>query len=37
MDPLLKKIITAAGVSGYESEITKIMYEEFKKLTKEVD
>ena len=37
MDPLLKKIINAAGVSGYESEITKIMYEEFKKITKEVE
>lgn len=37
MDPLLKKIIIAAGVSGYESEITKIMYEEFKKITKEVE
>lgn len=37
MDPLLKKIITAAGVSGYEGEITKIMHDEFKKITKEVE
>ncbi|MCK9613912.1 MAG: M42 family metallopeptidase [Candidatus Omnitrophica bacterium] len=37
MDPLLKKVINAAGVSGYESEITKIMYDEFKKITKEVE
>ena len=37
MDPLLKKIINAAGVSGYESEITKIMYDEFRKITKEVE
>ncbi|MDD5432120.1 MAG: M42 family metallopeptidase [Candidatus Omnitrophica bacterium] len=31
MDPLLKKIIDAAGVSGYEKEITAIMQSEFKK------
>lgn len=37
MDPLLKKIINAAGVSGYETEIAKIMYTEFKKSVKEVD
>ena len=32
MDQLLKKIINAAGVSGYESEITKIMHDEFRKI-----
>ena len=31
MDPLLKKIIEAAGVSGYEKEIAKIMHDELKK------
>jgi tetrahedral aminopeptidase len=31
MDPLLKKIILAAGVSGYESEIAAIMKQELKK------
>jgi len=36
MDALLKKIITASGVSGYESEIAKIMYEELKKSCDEV-
>ncbi len=32
MDSLLKKILDAAGVSGYEHEITKIMYSELKKV-----
>lgn len=31
MDPLLKKILEAAGVSGYEKEIAKIMHDELKK------
>ena len=31
MDLLLKKIIEAPGVSGYESEIAKIMHDEFEK------
>ena len=36
MDGLLKKIIEAAGISGYESQIAKIMQEEFKKSCDEV-
>jgi endoglucanase len=36
MDELLKKIINAAGVSGYESEIAGIMHNEFKKVCDEV-
>lgn len=31
MDALLKKIIEAAGISGYESDIAEIMHEELKK------
>jgi len=31
MDILLKKIIEAPGISGYESQIAKIMHDEFKK------
>ncbi|MDO8525693.1 MAG: M42 family metallopeptidase [Candidatus Omnitrophota bacterium] len=31
MEPLLKRILEAAGISGYESEIAKIMYDELKK------
>ncbi|MBI4982330.1 MAG: M42 family metallopeptidase [Candidatus Omnitrophica bacterium] len=36
MDILLKKIIEAAGIPGYESEIAKIMHAEFKKTCSEV-
>jgi endoglucanase len=36
MDPLLKKILEAPGISGYESEIAKIMQGEFKKSCDEV-
>ncbi|MDD5427637.1 MAG: M42 family metallopeptidase [Candidatus Omnitrophica bacterium] len=31
MDQLLKKVIDAAGISGYEGEIAKIMHDELKK------
>lgn len=31
MDPLLKKIIEAAGISGYEKEVARIMHDEFKR------
>jgi len=31
MDPLLKKIVEAAGISGYEKEIAGIMFSELKK------
>jgi len=31
MDSLLRKLIETAGISGYESEIAKIMYSELKK------
>jgi len=31
MDELLKKILNAAGVSGYESQIARIMHSEFKR------
>ncbi len=33
MDSLLKKIIEAAGISGYEGEIARIMHDELKKIT----
>lgn len=36
MDNLLKKILEASGVSGYEKEITKIMYDELKKISQDV-
>lgn len=36
MDALLKKLIEAAGVSGYESEISDLMKQELKKRTSEV-
>lgn len=36
MDSLLKKIIEAAGVSGYESEIAGIMRQELKKTSDEI-
>lgn len=36
MDALLRKILNAAGVPGYESEIAKIMYEELQKLCPDV-
>lgn len=36
MDALLKKIITAAGVSGYESEVSRIMHDELKKVSDSV-
>ena len=36
MDPLLKKIIEAAGISGYEKEIAHIMCSELKKSCDEV-
>ena len=36
MDPLLKKIIEAAGISGYEKEIAGIMFTELKKSCDEV-
>ena len=36
MDALLKKIIEAAGIPGYESQIAKIMYDEFKKICDDV-
>jgi len=36
MDALLKKIITAAGVSGYEAEISKIMHDELKNVADSV-
>lgn len=37
MDALLKKILDASGVSGYEHEITKIMFAELKKVCDEVE
>ena len=37
MDLLLKKILEASGIAGYENEIAQIMYEEFKKITDEVE
>ncbi|MFH0827749.1 MAG: M42 family peptidase, partial [Candidatus Omnitrophota bacterium] len=36
MDPLLKKILDAAGVSGYEKEIAEIMKQELKKSCSDV-
>lgn len=36
MDALLKKIIEAAGIPGYEGEIAKIMHDELKKVCDEV-
>lgn len=36
MDSLLKKIIESAGISGYESEVAGIMFNEFKKISKDV-
>jgi endoglucanase len=36
MDLLLKKIIEAAGIAGYESAVAKIMSEEFKKTCDDV-
>ncbi len=32
MDSLLKKILDASGVSGYEKEIAEIMKQELKKI-----
>lgn len=37
MDPLLKKILDATGISGYEGEIAKIMASELKKSCDSVD
>ncbi len=37
MDPLLKKIMDAAGVSGYEKEISEVMYQELKKRCDKVE
>ncbi|MFA6358523.1 MAG: M42 family metallopeptidase [Candidatus Omnitrophota bacterium] len=37
MDALLKKVLEAPGISGYESRIAKIMYDEFKKSCDEVE
>jgi len=37
MEPLLKKILEASGVSGYESEISEIMYNEFKRASCDVE
>lgn len=36
MDALLKKIIEAAGIPGYESQIAKIMHDAFKKICDDV-
>ena len=36
MDQLLKKILEAPGIPGYESEIARIMQSEFKKSCDEV-
>ena len=36
MDPLLKKILEASGIPGYESEIAKIMKDELKKKDNEL-
>ena len=36
MDTLLKKILEAPGISGYESQIAKIIYDELKKSCTEV-
>ena len=37
MDTLLKKILEAPGIPGYESQIAKIMYDELKKTCDEVE
>jgi tetrahedral aminopeptidase len=37
MDPLLKKILEASGISGYEKEIAAIMKEELKKVCDSVE
>ena len=37
MDPLLKKILETAGISGYEKEIASVMCEELKKSCDEVN
>lgn len=37
MDALLKKILEAPGIPGYESQIAKIMYDELKKTCDEVE
>jgi endoglucanase len=37
MDALLKKILDAAGVSGYEKEIAELMRSELKKRCDEVE
>ncbi|MFA5101113.1 MAG: M42 family metallopeptidase [Candidatus Omnitrophota bacterium] len=37
MDPLLKKILEASGISGYEKEIAKIMKDELKKVCDAVE
>src|SRR3989338_440637 len=36
MNDLLRAIINAAGVPGYENEIAKILYDELKKTCREV-
>ncbi|MCM8787339.1 MAG: M42 family metallopeptidase [Candidatus Omnitrophica bacterium] len=36
MDDLLKKLLDSAGVSGYEKEVSNIMYKELKKVSDEV-
>jgi len=36
MDALLKKILEAPGIPGYESQIAKIMHDELKKTCDEV-
>ena len=33
MDSLLKKIIESAGIPGYESEVARLMFNEFKKVS----
>jgi putative aminopeptidase FrvX len=37
MDPLMKKILDASGISGYEKEISAIMKEELKKVCDSVE
>ncbi|HBU08029.1 MAG: peptidase M42 [Omnitrophica WOR_2 bacterium GWB2_45_9] len=36
MDSLLKKIIESAGIPGYESEVARLMFNEFKKVSNDV-
>lgn len=36
MDSLLKKIIESAGIPGYESEVARLMFNEFKKVSADV-